>query len=127
MPFPLFFRRFLPFGRRSELLAIDHLRSAGYRIVTSCYRTKRGEVDIIAWEGPFLAFIEVKARQNPDPPEDAVSFNKRQRIIRAAHHYISRYRLHDSPYRFDIVAVTILPHSKPQFRLLRDAFRVDGF
>ena len=119
--------RLLSFGRRSELLAIRHLRSVGYRIVTSHYRVKTGEVDVIAWDGPILAFIEVKSRQNPDPPEDSVGFTKRRRIIRAAHHYMSRYRLHDSPYRFDVVAVTILPGSKPQFRLLRDAFRVDDF
>ena len=127
MPFPFFFRRFLSFGRRSELLAVDHLRSLGYRIATSGYRTKLGEVDVIAWDGPMLVFIEVKARQNSEPPEDSVGYRKRQRIIRAARHYISRYRLHDSPFRFDIVAVTVLPQCKPQFRLLRDAFRVDDF
>jgi putative endonuclease len=119
--------RLLAFGRRSELLAIRHLRSLGYRVLTSRYRTATGEVDVIAWDGPILAFIEVKSRQNSDPPEDSVGFTKRRRIIRAAHHYMSRYRLHDSPYRFDIVAVTVLPGSKPQFRLLRDAFRVDDF
>jgi putative endonuclease len=127
MPFPLFFHRFLQFGRRSELLAIDHLRGLGYRVVTSAYRTKLGEVDVIAWDGEILVFIEVKARQNSDPPEDAVGFRKQRRIIRAAHHYISRYRLQDSPYRFDVMAVTVLPQSKPQFRLFRDAFRVDDF
>jgi putative endonuclease len=126
MPFPLLIHRLLPFGRRAELLAIDHLRSLGYRIVTSGYRTKSGEVDVVAWDGPILVFIEVKARQNSEPPEDSVGFAKRKRIIRAAHSYISRYRLHESLYRFDIVAVTMLPKSKPQFRLFRDAFRVDG-
>ncbi len=127
MPFPLFFHRFLPFGRRSEILAIDHLRSLGYRIVTSGYRTKLGEVDVIAWDGLILVFIEVKARQNSEPPEDSVGHRKRQRIIRAAHHYISRHRLYDSSYRFDIVAVTVLPECKPQFRVLQDAFREDGW
>ena len=115
------------FGRQSELLAIRHVRSLGYRVVKSGYRTTTGEVDVIAWDGPILVFIEVKARRNSDPPEDAVGFRKRRRIIRAAHHYISRYRLHDTPYRFDIVSITFLPGSKPQFRLLQDAFRVDDF
>jgi putative endonuclease len=127
MPFPLFFRRVLPFGRRSELLAIDHLRSLGYRIVISGYRTKLGEVDVIAWDRDILVFIEVKARQNSEPPEDSVGYWKRRRIIRAARHYISRYRLHDTPYRFDIVAVTLLPQSKPKFRLFQDAFREDRY
>ena len=119
--------RLLSFSRRAELLAARHLRSLGYRIVISPYRTTTGEVDVIAWDGPILAFIEVKSRQNSDPPEDSVGFTKRRRIIRAARHYISRHRLHESPYRFDIVAVTILPGTKPRFRLLQDAFRVDDF
>jgi putative endonuclease len=127
MPYPLLFHRLLTFGRRSEILAIDYIRSIGYRVVTSGYRTKGGEVDVIAWDGGVLVFIEVKARQNAEPPEDSVGFGKQQRIIRAAHSYISRHRLRETPYRFDVLAVTVLPASKPQFRLLRDAFRADGF
>ena len=122
MPFPLLFHRLLMFGRRSEILAIDYIRSLGYRIVTCGYRTKVGEIDVVAWDGATLAFLEVKARHNSDPPEDSVGYRKKQRMIRAAHAYISRYRLQETPYRFDIVALTSLPGSKPQFRLLRDAF-----
>jgi putative endonuclease len=122
MPFPLFFLRLLTFGRRSEILALDYLRKQGYRIVSSGYRMKGGEVDIIAWEGDVLVFVEVKARQNPEPPEDAVGRQKQRRLIRAAERYIALRRLHETPYRFDIVAVTALPRSQPQFRLIRDAF-----
>src|SRR5206468_11264187 len=63
MPFPLLLHRFLTFGRRSELLGVDYIRSLGFRIVTSAYRTKDGEVDIIAWDDEVLVFSEVKARQ----------------------------------------------------------------
>jgi putative endonuclease len=84
---------------------------------------KGGEVDVIAWDGDTLVFVEVKARQNDEPPEDSVGFNKQRRIIRAAESYIGRHRLHETPYRFDILAVTASPAAKPQFRLLRDAFR----
>src|SRR5437868_5853577 len=122
MPFPLLFHRLLTFGRRSEILAMDHLRTLGYRIVASPFRTKTGEVDIVAWDRETLVFIEVKARKNTDPPEDSVGFQKQQRVSRAAHAYIARYRLHEKPYRFDILAVTSLPGSKPEFRILRDAF-----
>src|SRR2546428_10361421 len=66
MPFPLLFHRLLTFGRRSEILAIDYIRSLGYRIVTSGYRTKDGEIDVVAWEGATLVFVEVKARRNSD-------------------------------------------------------------
>jgi putative endonuclease len=124
MPFPLLFHRILRFGRRSETLAIDYLRTLGYRIVTSGYRANGGEVDVIAWEGNVLVFVEVKARQNADPPEDAVGFVKQQRVIRAAQAYLSRHHLHDAQYRFDILAVNAPPRSQPEFRLIREAFNV---
>ena len=122
MPFPTLLHRFLTFGRRSEIQAIDYLRSLGYRVVASGYRIKGGEVDVIAWDGDVLVFIEVKARQGSDPPEDSVGFHKQQRLIRAAEAYIARHRLQEKPHRFDIPAITSCPGSKPEFRLLRDAF-----
>jgi putative endonuclease len=124
MPFPLLLHRLLTFGRRSEILAIDYLRSQGYRIVASPYRTKTGEADIVAWDGDTLVFIEVKARKNADPPEDSVGVQKQQQIIHAANAYIARYRLHDKPFRFDILAVTSIRGREPEFRLLRDAFTI---
>lgn len=124
MPFPLFLHRLLTFGRRSEILGIDYLRSLGFRIVTSGYRTKFGEVDIIAWEDDVLVFIEVKARQNADPPEDSVGLKKQHRIILAAKAYMARHRLRDAAYRFDILAISSNRGSRPEFRLMRDAFNV---
>ena len=126
MPFPLLLHRFLTFGRRSELLGIDYLRSQGYRVVTSGYRTKDGEVDVIAWDGDVLVFVEVKARQSPEPPEDSVGHRKQRRIIRAAKAYLVRHRFQEAAYRFDILAVTAILGCTPEFRLLRDAFRMNN-
>jgi putative endonuclease len=122
MPFPLLFHRLLSFGRKAEILAIDYIRSLGYRVVASGYRTRDGEVDIIAWDGEILVFIEVKARRSSEPGEDSVGSSKQRRIIRAAQTYIARHRLQQKPHRFDILAITILPGAQPEFRLLRDAF-----
>ena len=105
--------------------AAKYLRSLGYRIVASSYRTKEGEVDLIGWDGEILVFIEVKSRMNSDAPEAAVRAAKRRRIIRAAHAYIARYKLHDKTYRFDIVAVNETPGKSATCRLLRDAFRLE--
>jgi putative endonuclease len=122
MPLPLLFHRLLTFGRKSEILGIDYIRSLGYRVVASGYRTKNGEIDIIAWDGDILVFIEVKSRQSAEPGEDSVSSAKQRRVIRAAEAYIARYRLQEKPHRFDILAITAKPGSQPEFRLLRDAF-----
>lgn len=123
MPIPGFWTRLLPFWRTSEIKAASFLRAQGYKIVASGFRVKEGEVDLIGWDQNILVFVEVKARKGTEPPEAAVGHTKQQRIIRAARAYISRYRLHDAMCRFDIVTVNELPDCKPQYRLIRDAFR----
>jgi putative endonuclease len=122
MPFPLWFYRLITFGRKSEILGIDYLRSHGYRVVASGYRTPVGEIDIIAWDGDVLVFVEVKARRSADRPEDAVGLQKQRRVIRAANDYLMRHKLELKPYRFDILAVTVQKNAQPTYRLLRDAF-----
>ena len=126
MPLPMFLYDWLPFGRESEFLGVEFLRSAGYRIAATSYRTQDGEVDIIAWDGDVLTFVEVKSLSAAGSPEDAVGARKRQRIIRAAKNYITRRRLHEKPCRFDILAITRRRGSEPEFRLLRDAFTMSN-
>jgi putative endonuclease len=123
MPLPLWWTRFVPFGRRSEIEGAAYLRSLGFRVVASGYRTRNGEVDLIAWDGDELVFVEVKSLHSDAPPEDNVSVRKQQRIMRAARSYIARYNLQDRAYRFDILAITAKPDHQREIRLLRDAFR----
>lgn len=123
MRFTLWPRPAIPLGRQSEIDSAAYLRSLGYKVVASGYRTRLGEVDLIAWDGEVLVFVEVKSLRSENPPEDAVGFRKQQKIIRAARDYIARYKLQAASYRFDILAVTARPGSPPAFRLLRDAFR----
>lgn len=52
------------FGKNSEVLAINHLKKKGYKILECNYRTKTGEIDIIAKEKDTLVFVEVKARSS---------------------------------------------------------------
>ena len=92
-------RRVVPFGRRSEIDGAGYLRSLGFRVIASGYRTKLGEIDLIAWDGDVLVFIEVKALHSAAPPEDAVGYPKQQRVMRAARSYVSRHRLQDARHR----------------------------
>ena len=126
MSFLDWWRRVLPFGRQSEIDGAAYLRSIGFRVIGSGYRTARGEIDLVAWESDVLVFVEVKALHSNVPPEGAVGFRKQQRIQRAAKSYRQQYRLLEAPYRFDILAVTVRSGQKPEFRLLRDAFRSSG-
>jgi putative endonuclease len=122
MPLPIWLYKHVPFGRRSEIGGIAYLRSLGFKIVASGYRTKAGEVDIVAWHGDVLVFVEVKARRSDAPPEDNVGSRKRERVIRAAHAYIAQYKLQHASYRFDILSVSSRLGEKPEYRLLEDAF-----
>jgi putative endonuclease len=115
-------RSVIPFGRRSEIDGAGYLRSIGFRVIASGYRTREGEVDLIAWDGDTLVFVEVKALRSSAPPEAAVNLKKRRRITRAARSYLAQYRLHTTAHRFDILAVSVHPGQKPVFRLLRDGF-----
>ena len=115
-------KRAIPFGRRSEIDGAGYLRSIGFRVIASGYRTRSGEVDLIAWDGDVLVFVEVKALHSSAAPEAAVGRRKQQRVIKAARSYMTQYRLNEKPCRFDILAVSVLPGQKPAFRLLRDAF-----
>jgi putative endonuclease len=115
-------RRLIPFGRRSEIDGAAYLRSIGFRVIASGYRTRAGELDLVAWDGNVLVFVEVKSLHSDAPPEDAVGFRKQERVMRAARSYRAQYRLQEASYRFDVLAVTVRAGEKPEFRLLRDAF-----
>jgi len=116
----------LVIGRRGETLAYWYLRQAGYTIVArnQASRSGVGELDLVAWDGPTLAFIEVKTRTSDEagPPEAAVSLGKQERIAKTAAEYRRRLKRRDVNYRFDIVSVSWDPAAGYQVRLIKDAF-----
>ena len=83
-------------GRRGEDLAHFHLRQLGYTIVARNWRTprRRGEIDLVAWDGEVLCFVEVKTRTTRDvkPAEAAVDRAKRRELAAMAGEYLRRTR-----------------------------------
>src|SRR5713101_2921830 len=106
-------------GRRGEALAIEHLERAGYRIVAANFRLPIGrntrdvivnaEIDIVAYDGPTLCFIEVKTRASDQfaPPQVNVDLRKRRQIARAARGYRRMLGLVNAAYRYDVVTVVL--------------------
>ncbi len=93
-------------GHGAELLAALALRLKGYRIVARRYRTKLGEIDLVARRGDVVAFVEVKARREAEAALDAVSPTAQRRIRAASDMWLARQR--DAgriSLRYDIVAV----------------------
>ena len=111
-------------GRIGEDLAHRHLRRHGCTVVARNYRTRSGsgEIDLVAWDGEKLAFIEVKTRAGTEfgAPESAVDFEKRDRVLRAARDYARRADIPWDRVRFDIVSVVLEP--RPVVEWLRGAF-----
>jgi putative endonuclease len=112
-------------GKTGEDRAARFLAERGYRILERNYRTRSGEIDLIALHLGTVAFIEVKTRSNDafGAPELAVNQRKQQRMIKAALGYIKAKRLHQVPCRFDVVAISTA--SEQQVELIQNAFEMD--
>ena len=119
--------RHLKVGARGETLAYWHLRNAGYAIVARNRRphSRSGELDLVGWDGPVLAFIEVKTRSGEQAgrPESSLSSDQQRRIAKSAWEYMRRLKRHPAAYRFDIASVLWDPARGYQVRVIKDAFQ----
>jgi putative endonuclease len=94
-------------GSGGEDLACAWLERHGYRIVERNWRCRSGEVDVVARLGKVTVFVEVKERRNAAHGLgiEAVTWSKRQRLIRAARLYAAAKGLTETDLRFDVVSV----------------------
>ena len=93
-------------GTWGEALAADYLRQRGYRLEAHSYQCRFGEIDLIAWDGDILCFVEVKTRTNLSCglPREYVTPQKQQRLRKTAAWYLMVKDL-DCPARFDVAEV----------------------
>lgn len=94
-------------GSSAEVKAKEYLVSQGYRVVRTNYKNKIGEIDIIAYEGDILCFVEVKFRKDDTfgLPREAVNYQKQLKIRKVATVFINQYKLFDKVPRFDVVEI----------------------
>ncbi|MGA2269078.1 MAG: YraN family protein [Bryobacteraceae bacterium] len=112
-------------GRLGEDLAHRYLRRRGFTIVARNYQPPSGggEIDLVAWHGGALVFVEVKTRASAEfgEPDRAVDAEKQKHLRRAARDYARRAGVEWEKVRFDIVSVVL---EKPvRIEWIRDAFR----
>jgi|SRR6266850_2307177 len=131
----------LDLGRRGEELAAAYLERAGIRIVAANFvvpvgRNRVGavinvEIDLVAYDGETLCFIEVKSRMSDwfAAPEANVDRRKQRQIARAARAYRRMFDLVNEPYRYDVVTVVLPTEDKqnpgPDVQLLRNYWTED--
>ncbi len=94
-------------GDWGETKGADFLKNKGYFIVERNYRRKTGEIDIIAYDGKILCFIEVKTRRslNFGFPCEAINRQKIRHIIRTAQYYLLENNMTDQDFRIDSVEI----------------------
>ena len=111
-------------GRRGEDLAAVFLLKNDYRIVNRNWRTKSGEIDIVAIDGDTLVFCEVKSRSSNcwGSGAEAVDFRKQQKIVQTASLYLQRYRLNHCSCRFDVIEIQNIELQEPEIKHIKNAF-----
>ena len=112
-------------GLEGETRACLALEARGYRILQRRYRTRFGELDIVARHDLTVVFVEVKTRRGRSygDPAASVTTEKQRRLVAMATDYLARHGLTRSPVRFDVVAVTMLPGEAPAVVIYPNAFR----
>ena len=111
-------------GTLGELVACRELRRRGYAILARGFRTRHGEIDIVARDGDVLVFVEVKARagRRYGTPLEAVTARKQRRVAAMARSYLARAGWGERPCRFDVVAVTGREPERAEVTVVRNAF-----
>lgn len=106
-------------GAKYEQAAGFYLEQQGYEIIEYNYRCRFGEIDIIAKDGSYLVFCEVKYRscKGKGSPLEAVDARKQRTIFRCAAHYLTGRGNTDVPCRFDVIGIdgTAVTHVKNAF------------
>lgn len=113
------------FGKDSESVAVRHLKKNGYKILQQNYRTKIGEIDIIAKDKQTLVFVEVKARKSVHfgSPKWAVTPKKQRKISMVALYYLKATKQNNIKARFDVVAISSLKNN-PRIEIIKNAFEL---
>jgi putative endonuclease len=111
-------------GLHGESLACEELEKLGYRIIERRYRTRHGEIDIVAEDAGTIVFVEVKTKTDGSygDPAEAVTPQKQRQIVSMGEFYATCCCSPDTPCRFDVVAIDC-SMEPPAIAVYRDAFR----
>ncbi len=96
-------------GRLGEKLARRHLETLGFTIVEANYRTRWGEIDLVAEKNAELVFVEVRTRRSRSmgTPEESITETKRAHLIAAAEEYLQGSDVLYEDWRIDLIAVEL--------------------
>ncbi len=112
------------FGASCEWIATRFLMERGYKILCTNFRTRTGEIDIIAEKDGYVIFVEVKARRSKrcGLPQEAVTPYKQRSIRKVALTYLQKEGLLDLKVRFDVIAIVFENEERPSIEHIPFAF-----
>lgn len=110
-------------GRSGEKLAVEYLINEGYNILEQNWRHHKCEVDLIAWKGEVLHFVEVKTRTTEDfgLPEEKVNKKKISNLLKAASEYIYQHP-EWKRIQLDILSIKMLPGEEIEYFFIEDVY-----
>ena len=110
-------------GKIGEELAVGELERRGYAILARRYRTRCGEIDIVADDDGTLVFVEVRARTTSEfgTAAETVTRQKQLKLAAMATDYLARMQVKNRPCRFDVVAIDDC-ETNPRIVVYRNAF-----
>ena len=116
-------RERLDLGKLGEKLALKKIKSLGYKYITKNYRCPLGEIDLIARDGDYLVFIEIKTRKGGSIfyAKEAVDQRKKRQISKVALAYMKANDCLDTKARFDVIAINI-KGDKKEIEVISNAF-----
>lgn len=113
------------FGKKSETAASELLKGQGYKILEMNYKTKLGEIDIIAKDRETLVFVEVKSRRSMryGDPKFSITPKKKKKISMTALLYLKMTGQMNQKARFDVVTI-LTPGPTPKIEIVKNAFEL---
>ena len=111
-------------GDYGEKLAAEYLAEKGYEILETNFRRRTGEIDIVAKDGAYHVFIEVKLRKGIGMgyPREAVGRVKQEKLRKAALLYLSENRIGLPDVRFDVIEIICGNDNKTEIEHIENAF-----
>ncbi|MDP3973713.1 MAG: YraN family protein [Candidatus Daviesbacteria bacterium] len=112
-----------PAGNYGEDLACEYLKQQGYKILDRNYRIRGGEIDIVAKDGDYLVFVEVKSRWSHEygPPSESMTPWKIKHLLKTAQFYVQKINWGEKPYRLDFVSIDFAEDkNNPKIELIKN-------
>lgn len=114
----------LQLGKKGEDLACEYLEQKGYTILERNYHFQKAEVDIVAYFGFQIIFVEVKTRSSTyyGEPEEFVDEAKQKLVLKAAEAWLYERKMEGSPIRFDVIAIEARSETEFYIKHFENAF-----